>query len=399
MVRSALTTIFVIGILSLPFSAPARDLRGQIEVRSVFYPAPELAEARMRILAGYEGTFGKWHILASACGDAVTGSGDRDTDGILRPLSTFVEYRASRAEVRVGLSTVAWGVLDELSPQDVVSPVDVSRFVLDGRAEARLPVPMARVRAFLPASMTLEALVVPYARRGWFDQLDETHSPFAPAGLATFPRTQSRWSADAIEGGLRLRGTGSGFDWGLSGYHDVVDFDRYQVTPAGVAASRPSRWMAGADIEAALGNWVLRLDGAAFVDDPLQVQVATAPAIVRRDTFQAGIGADRRSGDTTFYVNALYRHLPTDPLLDAVSELSLFGGLTRDFAQGTRTVRIFGLWNTESDSGFARLSWDHEVVENLRLDVSGGLFVGQGGSVFRSIEDADFVTARIRFYF
>ena len=352
----------------------------------------------MRLLARYERTFGKWQIVASACGDAVTGSGDRDTDGIVRPLETFLEYRGARAEIRVGLSNVAWGVLDELSPQDVVSPVDVARWILDGRAEGRLPVPLARLRLFLPASLTVEGLLVPYARRGWYDQLDETHSPFAPPGLETFPRSEPDLSADTLEGGIRLRGTGSGFDWGLSAYRDLADFDRYELTPAGFTAVRPARWMAGADLEAALGKWVLRFDGAAFRDDPLQ-HTGVVPAVVRRNTFRGGIGADRRVGDNSFYVNALYNYVPDAAQLEARKEMSLFGGFTRDFSQGTRSLRIFGLWNTESDSGFSRLVWDQELVENLRLDVIGGVFWGEGGSAFRSFDDADFITARFRFFF
>lgn len=404
MVRPALATIFVIGILSWPFTAFARDLRGHAEARGVFYPNLDLVEERVRLLVGFERTFGSWQIVASACGDGVIGTRNRVTDGILRPLDTFLEYRGSKAEVRIGLSTVAWGVLDELSPQDVVSPVDVSRFILDGRSEGRLPVPLARVRLFLPASLTLEGLIVPFARRGWFDQLDETHSPFAPPGFERFPRTQSDWqrvrelSTDQMEGGVRFRGSGSGVDWGLSAYRDIVDFDQYEFTPPGVSAQRPSRWMAGADMEAALGNWVVRFDGAAYLDDPLQ-QAGQVPTVVRHDTYRAGVGVDRRVGDNSLYFNALYNYVPDGAPVEQRSELSVFGGFTRDFAQGTRSVRIFGLWNAESESGFTRLVWDQEVVENLRLDVSGGVFWGQGGSLFRSIEDADFVTTRIRFYF
>jgi hypothetical protein len=404
MVPSALTTIFVIAIVSLPFNALARDLRGHVEVRGVFYPHLDLVEERARLLARYEGTFGNWQIVASACGDGVIGTKNRVTDAILRPLETFLEYRGSKAEVRVGLSSVAWGVLDELSPQDVVSPVDVSRWILDGRSEGRLPVPLARVRLFLPASLTLEGLIVPFARRGWYDQLDETHSPFAPPGFETFPRSESDWqrarelSGDLMEGGIRFRGTGSGLDWGLSAYRDIVDFDQYQFTPAGVTAQRPTRWMAGADMEVARGNWVVRFDGAAYLDDPLQ-QAGQVPTVVRHDTYRAGVGVDRRVGESSLYFNALYSYIPGGAPVDQRSELSVFGGFTRDFTQGTRNVRIFGLWNAESESGFTRLVWDQELVENLRLDVSGGVFWGQGGSAFRSFDDADFVTVRMRFYF
>lgn len=381
-------------------------MRGHVEARGVFYPTLKLSEARTRLLARYDTTIDKrWFVVASACADGVTGSDDRGTQGIVRPLENYLERRGARFEIRLGMSNVAWGVLDELSPQDVVNPIDVSRFVLEGRSEARLPVPLARVRVFLPASLTLEGLLVPYARRGAFDQLDETRSPFAPEGLGGLPRSDSRLTADAVEGGLRLRGTGSGIDWGVSMYRDIVDFDRYELSATGPVARRPARWMGGGDIETARGDWVFRGDAAVFIDDPLQafvenpLQGERIPAIVPKVSFQGGIGADRRVGETTFFINALYSHLPEDPRIDAEDEMSLIGGLTRDFSQGTRTLKLFSLWNASSGSGFSRAIWDEELVENLRLEVSGGLFLGQGGQVFRLVEDADFVTARIRFYF
>jgi hypothetical protein len=104
-------------------------------------------------------------------------------------------------------------------------------------------------------------------------------------------------------------------------------------------------------------------------------------------------------GESAFYLNALYTHVPEDAGLVSEREVSVFGGFTRDFAQGTRTLRLFGLWSTESESGFGRLVWDHELVENVRFELSGGVFVGEGGGAFPSIDDSDFVTARFRFFF
>jgi len=376
----------------------ARDLRGHVEARGIFYPTLSEGEARTRLFARYDTIIDKsWIVVASACVDAVAGTGERGTAGIVRPLDSYLERRDGRVELRLGISNVAWGVLDELSPQDVINPVDVSRFVLEGRSESRLPVPMARVRVFLPASLTLEGIIVPFARRGAFDQLDEPTSPFAPEGLAALPKSDAELSGAALEGGLRVKRTGSGIDWGLSMYHDTVDFDRYEATETGLSARRPSRWMAGGDVEAAIGEWVLRGDGALFIHDPLQAD--GIPAIVPKVTFQGGMGADRRVGDNAFYFNALYSFVPDDPRIDGADDVSFFGGYTRDLKGGTSSLRLFGLWNALSDSGFGRATWEWELVENLRFDVSGSVFLGQGRRVIRLNEDADLLTARLRFYF
>jgi hypothetical protein len=397
------SSTFGVALLMLSLAPPAYgdEFRGHIEASGIAYPVLDLGEARVRLFVHYEGAVGRrWFVLASGHADGVAGSRGRRAAGVIRPFETYVERRGERLEVRVGLSNVVWGVLDEISPQDVINPIDVSRFVLEGRAEARLPVPLARLRVFLPADLSVEAIVVPFARRAVFDQLDEVRSPFAPAELAALPRSDLPMAAANIEGGVRVHGTRPGLDWSASVYRDVVDFDRYSLATTGLVASRPPRWMIGGDIEAARGEWVLRGEAAVFVRDPLQA--GPVPVVVRRSTWQGGVGADRRVGESTMFLNAHYRFVPDDrPVLNATndSELSLVGGVTRDFSGGMRFVRVFGLWNLSERSAFVRANWRVELAERLNLDLGGAAFFGEGRGVFDGLSDSDVVHARLRVAF
>jgi hypothetical protein len=239
---------------------------------------------------------------------------------------------------------------------------------------------------------------VPIARRGTFDQLDEARSPLAPAGLAALPRSDLERSWENVEGGVRLRGTGSGVDWGVSSYRDIVDFDRYELTPTGLTPVRPRRWVVGGDVESAAGNWVFRGEGAVSIDDRLQSD--RAPVIVTRSTFQGGAGADRRVGENTIFLNALYQHIPDDPLLlDSDDEVSIVGGISRDFSRDTQHLRLFGIWNTSAGSGFGRATWTVQLIENLHAEIAAGVFHGEGGTILGRLADADFVSARLRITF
>jgi hypothetical protein len=401
--RASAAALIVLSFARLSFAqpVPADDFRGHVEMLGAFYPALDLGEGRVRLFASYESDIGdRWFVLASGHADGLVGTGDRAAAGVVRPLETFLERRGERLQVRFGLSNVVWGVLDEISPQDVINPVDITRFVLEGRAEARLPVPMARLRLLLPADLSVEALLVPFARRGTFDQLDEARSPFAHPRLRGLPRSDLKIAPANMEGGVRLHATRAGFDWGASVYRDVVDFDRYRVSATGLTPSRPSRWMVGSDVEAARGEWVVRGEGAVYVGDPLQAEAV--PLVVSRSTFQGGIGADRRVGESTLFLDALYRFVPEDPLLgDSThdNEFSVVAGLTRDFSGGTRSVRVFGLWNLSDRAVFARAIWSEELVERLNLEVGGAVFLGEGGAFFGDLTDADVLHARLRVRF
>ena len=104
--------------------------------------------------------------------------------------------------MRAGAARLVWGRLDEFQPTDVVNPIDLSRFLMEGRSEARLPVGLVRGRVFLPRSTTLEAVVVPHFRRGRFDQLDEPSSPFNLA-VAAADRVPLRRVPDEPRSGRR----------------------------------------------------------------------------------------------------------------------------------------------------------------------------------------------------
>jgi hypothetical protein len=148
--------------------------------------AQSVSELRTRIFAERHDEFGP-HLRINISGYVDGLIADRGffrlkaeatRDAIVRPADLYIDIVTQHFDVRAGAARLAWGRLDEFQPTDVVNPIDLSRFVMEGRSEARLPVGLVRARVFLPKSTTLEAVAVPYFRRGRFDQLDEPSSPF-----------------------------------------------------------------------------------------------------------------------------------------------------------------------------------------------------------------------------
>jgi hypothetical protein len=93
-------------------------------------------------------------------------------------LEAWVEASGTFSDLRAGVGRLAWGRLDEIQPTDVVNPIDVSRYLLEGRSEARIAVPFVRGRLFDGGRFVIEGVLVPYFRHGRFDRLDEDTSPF-----------------------------------------------------------------------------------------------------------------------------------------------------------------------------------------------------------------------------
>ncbi len=255
---------------------------------------------RLRLSGYVEGLVADRHQAESPTGDLIA-----------RPQELYVELVSERADLRLGYSRIVWGRLDELQPTDVVNPLDLAKFFFEGRAEARMPVAMARARVFLPAATTLEAVVVPQFRPGRFDQLDEPTSAFnllagvLPPGTERGSGPRTSWAN--LQGGARLQATSGRVDWSVSAYRGFETFGVLQLTADRAALEEvfPRFTMLGGDFETVQGEWGIRGEVAAFVDDTFQA--AGMPGAVAGRSVEGGIGADRKAGDFRVSGNVLLR--------------------------------------------------------------------------------------------
>jgi hypothetical protein len=389
-----------------------------------------VTELRLRVFAEGKRDVGE-HFRLNASGYVEGLLGDRGvsetvTDAVIRPVDLYAEWSYPRFEIRAGASRIVWGRLDEFQPTDVVNPIDLARFLLEGRGDARLSVGVVRGRVFLPGSSTLEAVLVPAFKAGEFDQLDGETSPFNVSAsnvvsgfsrtsdvVSGFSRTITRDEPDLawhnMQGGVRFTSTASRVDWGLSAYRGFRSFPIVTalVTPQGISATEtfPRFTMIGGDFETVRGPWGLRGEVAAFVDDALQA--STVPRGVSGKSVEAGVGLDRRAGDYRVGANVLWSWRSADEV-DAlgVADESLHGSdvtlvitADRSFARETRTVRAFGVYNPGDRTAFGRVIAAVSVRDNVWLEGSGGVFTGTSTDVIGRLSRCDFLYGRLKVFF
>lgn len=318
------------------------------------------------------------------------------TTAIVQPADLYAEYRGTSFDVRAGVSRIVWGRLDEFQPTDVVNPIDLSKFLLEGRSEARLPVALVRGRIFLPASSTIEGIVVPVFRAASFDQLDEATSPFllAPPGIRERHEPGTKW--ENIQGGARFTSTIKRLDFGLSAWRGFESFPTYELQPFDPAPLAPivptyaevfPRYtMLGGDFETVSGPWGLRGEFAWFHDSPTR-------------SFEGGIGADRRAGDYRVAINAVVTQADD-------TSVTLVGWAERSFVRETRTARLLAVYDPTNDTAFVRGIAAINVRENVWLEGSIGWLNGdaptarpQGATVLGLLSDRDFAYLRLRYHF
>lgn len=311
-------------------------------------------------------------------------------DAIARPQEAYIELAGARADLRLGYSRTVWGRLDEVQPSDVVNPLDLARFFFEGRAEARLPVALARGRLFFGERATIEAVLVPDFRRGRFDQLDEESSPFnLERGLLPMGGEPATTFGN-MQGGGRVSLTTGRVDWSASVYRGFRSFAEYELLPLDPLAPTPRlparrtfpRYtMVAGDFETATGEWVWRGEAAVFSEGGPR-------------SFDAGFGFDRRAGRYHISGSILLRRERGTPFTS-----SLVAAADRTFSRERYRTRAFAVYNIDDRAAFLRNITTMELHENVSLEGSIGWFFGEGDDIIARFADRDFLYARLRVHF
>ena len=434
-------TVFVAtGVLALAAPLFAQSPTGNVSVTADFFPnRANTGELRARVFA--EQVFDPTpRLLITASGFAegllARRPGPPDfvpasvADAAARLVDASVDYQGPRFDLLAGFTRVAWGRLDELQPTDVVNPLDASQFFFASRSEARLPVALVRLRGHLAENASVEGVYVPFFRRGRFDQLDEPTSPFnlesaftpdirgacLPDGCPTLlplviqRRNPARTFASA-QGGARFNATTGRVDWSVAVYRGLEPFGiaRSAALPSPpvpyvpIDVVHPRFTMIGADFETVRGEWGLRGEVAAFVDDNFQ---APSLQVLTGHSVDAGFGVDRKAGDYRLAATALLHREAYDQVLDPLSDaargrsdITLILSGDRTFARERYGLRTFGVYNARESSGFLRAIATARLSDDVALEGSGGWFIGAGRDLVGRFSDSDFVYVRLKYYF
>ena len=314
----------------------------------------------------------------------------------------WIEAGGSRADLRVGYGRLAWGRLDEVQPSDVINPIDTTRFFLEGRSDARLPVAFARGRLFLSPSVTLEGVAVPWFRRSRFDSLDEPTSPFNLVSDAVLPAgtvvtgvvhdTSTRsWSH--MQGGGRVSATIGRVDVAASAYRGFTGFGDVAFEPTGLPrpgtlvqgqlVERFARFtMVAGDVETVTGAVAWRGEAAWFKDRSLDI----------------GAGLDRKTGEFRLFGSVLMHRDVARLGAAARTNTSVVGSIERKFHRDQWLGRVFGVVNPSDQSGFVRALLAWSVNDRLGIEASAAKFLGTGDDTISKFAGRDFVMTRIRYF-
>ena len=274
-----------------------------------------------------------------------------------------------------------------------------------------------RGRIFASEVLTIEAVAVPWFRRGTFDSLDEDTSPFnlvrdaLPAELAgsidvIHVEPAARWAN--MSGGGRISATLGRVDVAGAVFRGYEGFGVVQFEPAlspgsPMAAGRiverhPRFTMVSGDAEAVVGTWSLRGEVAAFTEKSFAGR--TRAGIVAGRAIDAGAGVERAAGDYRVFGTILVRRQwSAEDAAIAATDVSVIGSIERPFSRERYRARAFAVVNPADRAGFLRGLFTWSVRDNVTLEASAAMFLGRGDDLLSRFTGRDFVFTRITRHF
>ncbi|MEE8436621.1 MAG: DUF1302 family protein, partial [bacterium] len=205
-------------------------------------------------------------------------------------------------DLKLGRQIVVWGKSDNIRITDILNPLDFREPGLTDLADLRLPLTMSRLGVFF-GPWTVSAIAIHEIR---FDKAPVLGSDFYPANIQAHEVIPED-GGENTEYAMSLSGEFSG--WDLAFYRArVFDDAAYFARPDGgiTLEQRHARIsMNGLGINVALGNWLLKAEGARF--NGLRFFQTGARRFTRYD----GLLGLEYSGitDTTLSLEAANRHL------------------------------------------------------------------------------------------
>jgi len=398
---------------------PAYSISGYIETNAIYFPHKEdILESRNRLLIEEKEDSKDWiTFYFSGRIDGLLSNREEEKHDILAKIDdAYLNLYFPMVEVKIGYSKVFWGKLDQLTPTDIVNPLDISKLFLEAeRKEAKLAVPLLMISPYFGKQSRLDLILVPFFEEGTYDELNEKSSPFSiekfPPPLEKLPVEEELPSKNLnnMEYGGRFSSTFREIDWSVYYFRGFCDLPMYKLNyrfnpilnefiPDTIQAEYFKYNMFGYDFELVKGKWGIRAEGAFFTDQGFQKKGILD--YTRGNSFMGGFGLDRSFGDNYLNFSVLYRKIfVDDDIEEKKDEITLLGNIERKFSYETKVIKLFSIYNTMSNSIFLKGTFSIMLLESLWVDLSVGIFEGKDKDTLSKFQDSDFFFIKCKYNF
>jgi hypothetical protein len=327
-------------------------------------------------------------------------------------------------EIEGGLRTLTWGRADSLGPLDVINPLDYSDFaamsdMMSDPMILKIARPLIHGSYRIGSFSKIEGVFVPnfepayFAETGrWAPEQMKQLDQFKAIGVP-FNYPSGMTSLNYAQAGLRFTTTVGPADIGFQYYYGRLTKPAVIMTlapplplPTAVNFSYNPYHQIGADWAQVLFGFNIRAEAAANITSDLDGDDGAVynPSLAwslgfDRDLFW-GINLNLQVNES---IALLYGRISGNSLLDieadaSTSSTQIIASLSKTFFRDELEVRAAVMWGVEERDFLIMpsLIWTKEAVS---VELSGGIFGGDGGGQLGQYRDNGFVKAVLTYTF
>ncbi len=315
-----------------------------------------------------------------------------DSESGIELREAFFQYYRDNWELKAGRQIIIWGVADGLRITDMVSPMDMTEFLARDYDDIRTPVDGFRGRYF-NNSLNVDLVYLPIAA---FDHIPldvrNPWSPFSTSGMTYVDLIDDGQPDKTLENGefgLRTSMYLAGLDMSFAALRTWNKTPVYvsRVSSTGDTLKLEARHarlnILGVDLSRPMGQFVLRGEAAAYLNELHETQWESGGGSVEETTYHFLAGMDwYPSGDWTITGQYINDWIPDRQpgMVSDEHETMATCGITLQFLRNTLKVSTFTYMDLSHESLFNRSYAEYSLTDDLHLLAGLDWFNGNSGS-------------------
>ncbi|HHE64538.1 MAG TPA: hypothetical protein ENL09_00775 [Bacteroidetes bacterium] len=326
----------------------------------------------------------------------------------------YMDIYFNSVDLRIGKQQIIWGKADGVFITDIISPKDLSEFLLRDFDEIRMGITSLKADYYL-GDNTFEfvwapnftSTQMPDENSIWFPQLDFPVSPVFDYSqkevAATLENSEVFAKFSAITSAIDFEII-AGYMWDddpTMHISKTINPQTHQLTGLTVTPRHHRLGLAGGSFSSTLGGFVLRGEGAYYNGKYFNSEDSTlTDGTVKKNYIHYLVGVDYTLWDirlsSQFIQQAILdydKHIKNDEFENTMTVLA-----SKDFLRETLRLELFSYIGLNNSDALIRPKITYDLADGFELLLGANIFLGSEGR-FGQYDDNDMVYTKIKYSF
>ncbi len=337
-----------------------------------------------------------------------------DRENVYNVREAYIDLYFDSFDLRIGKQQIIWGKADGVFITDVISPKDLTEFLLRDFEEIRMGVTAVKFDYYI-GDNTLEIVWVPVFSSTIFPEEDSIWAvkpDFPVQPVFDFSKKDVKPSIENSEifGKFSLFSSAidlevmAGYTWDQDPtLHTLKTIDplSHQLLSLTVIPQHHRLTLFGGSFSTEIGPIVLRGEGAYYIGKYFMTEDPTSPeGVVEKDYLNYLIGTDFAISDINFSIQFIQQYiLDYDDFMvnNEINNLMTFLA-KKDYMNDTLHLELFSYIGLTDEDGLIRPKISYDITDGVNILLGANIFFGDKG-MFGRFNQNDMVYVKLKYSF